>query len=54
MEPLKKHKGIAAPLIRDNIDTDQIIPSREMKSVSKTGLSAGLFAGQGWAWFPFL
>lgn len=46
MEPLKKHKGIAAPLIRDNIDTDQIIPSREMKSVSKTGLSAGLFAGQ--------
>ena len=46
MEPLKKHKGIAVPLIRDNIDTDQIIPSREMKSVTKTGLRAGLFAGQ--------
>ena len=31
---------------RDNIDTDQIIPSREMKTVSKTGLSGGMFAGQ--------
>jgi len=40
------HTGTAAPLIRDNIDTDQIIPSREMKSVSKTGLSDGMFAGQ--------
>ena len=33
-------------MLRDNIDTDQIIPSREMKSVTKTGLSDGLFAGQ--------
>ncbi len=33
------------PLIRDNIDTDQIIPSREMKSTGKTGLADGLFAG---------
>jgi len=40
------HTGTAAPLILDNIDTDQIIPSREMKSVSKTGLSDGMFAGQ--------
>ena len=38
-------KGIAAPLIRDNVDTDAIIPSREMKSVGKTGLADGLFAG---------
>jgi len=35
----------AAAILRDNIDTDQIIPSREMKSVSKLGLSDGLFAG---------
>ncbi|WP_033926157.1 3-isopropylmalate dehydratase small subunit [Sphingomonas sp. 35-24ZXX] len=34
----------AVPLIRDNIDTDAIIPSREMRSVSKQGLAAGLFA----------
>lgn len=46
MTPFKTHTGTAAPLIRDNIDTDQIIPSREMKSVSKTGLSDGMFAGQ--------
>jgi len=46
MMPFTIHTGIAAPLIRDNIDTDQIIPSREMKSVSKTGLSGGMFAGQ--------
>ena len=46
MQPFTIHTGTAAPLIHDNIDTDQIIPSREMKSVSKTGLSDGMFAGQ--------
>lgn len=45
MEPFVILRSIAAPLIRDNVDTDAIIPSREMKSVSKTGLSGGLFAG---------
>jgi len=40
------HTGIAAPFFQDNIDTDQIIPSREMQSVSKTGLADGMFAGQ--------
>ena len=37
--------GVAAPLLRANVDTDAIIPSREMKSVSKSGLADGLFAG---------
>ncbi len=45
MRPFTRHRGIAAPLLRINIDTDAIIPSREMKTVSKRGLSAGLFAG---------
>ena len=36
---------MAAALLVDNIDTDQIIPSREMKRVSKLGLGQGLFAG---------
>ncbi|MFM8480760.1 MAG: 3-isopropylmalate dehydratase small subunit [Gammaproteobacteria bacterium] len=45
MEPVRVLTAIAAPMIRANIDTDIIIPSREMKSVSKTGLAAGLFAG---------
>ena len=37
-------RGIAAPLLRDNVDTDTIIPSREMRSTGRTGLAAGLFA----------
>jgi 3-isopropylmalate/(R)-2-methylmalate dehydratase small subunit len=45
MEPLREITAIAAPLLRDNVDTDAIIPSREMKAVSKTGLADGLFAG---------
>ena len=44
MEPFKQHTGIAAPLIQLNIDTDAIIPSREIKSVSIKGLEDGLFA----------
>jgi 3-isopropylmalate/(R)-2-methylmalate dehydratase small subunit len=45
MEAFTVMTAVAAPMLRDNIDTDIIIPSREMKTVSKTGLSAGLFAG---------
>ena len=44
-EPFTILTSLPMPLIRDNIDTDQIIPSREMKSTGKTGLSDGLFAG---------
>ena len=44
-EPLIIHVGVAAPLLINNVDTDQIIPSREMKTVSKAGLGEGLFAG---------
>src|SRR6476661_8348746 len=42
---LTRVTGRAAPLIRPNVDTDAIIPSREIKGVAKTGLSDGLFAG---------
>lgn len=45
MQPFRTLTAIAAPLLRDNVDTDAIIPSREMKSVTKTGLADGLFAG---------
>jgi 3-isopropylmalate/(R)-2-methylmalate dehydratase small subunit len=45
MEPFTNLTAIAAPLVRANVDTDAIIPSREMKTVSKTGLADGLFAG---------
>ncbi|MEM9184386.1 MAG: 3-isopropylmalate dehydratase small subunit [Pseudomonadota bacterium] len=45
MRAFTVHQGVAAPIMQDNIDTDQLIPSREMKRVSKSGLGAGLFAG---------
>lgn len=45
MEKFTRISAIAAPLVRENIDTDIIIPSKEMKRVSKKGLSNGLFAG---------
>jgi 3-isopropylmalate/(R)-2-methylmalate dehydratase small subunit len=45
MTPLISVEGCAAPLLQANIDTDAIIPSREMTRVSKSGLADGLFAG---------
>jgi 3-isopropylmalate/(R)-2-methylmalate dehydratase small subunit len=44
MTPFTTLTSIAIPLLRDNIDTDTIIPSREMRSTGRTGLAAGLFA----------
>ncbi|WBH18026.1 3-isopropylmalate dehydratase small subunit [Sphingomonas radiodurans] len=42
--PVPRAEGVAAPLLRANVDTDAIIPSREIKGVGKTGLADGLFA----------
>lgn len=50
MEPLIKVEGIAAPLPIDNIDTDAIIPSRETRSVTRTGYAEKLFAN--WRYEP--
>lgn len=50
MEPFRSLEAVAAPLPRDNVDTDAIIPSREMRSVSRSGLADGLFAG--WRYAP--
>ena len=44
MNPVKIISGIAAPFLRINVDTDAIIPSREIKAVSKEGLAEGLFS----------
>ena len=43
-EPFTRLTALPAPLIRDNVDTDMIIPSREMRSTGRSGLAAGLFA----------
>lgn len=45
MQPFTALTAIAVPLLRPNVDTDAIIPSREIKGVTKAGLAEGLFAG---------
>ena len=44
MTPFTTLTSIVAPLLRDNVDTDTIIPSREMTTTGRTGLADGLFA----------
>ncbi len=44
MEKFITHTGIAAPLKRSNVDTDQIIPAVYLKRVTKTGFEDALFA----------
>lgn len=45
MEKFTTHSGIAAPLKRSNVDTDQIIPAVFLKRVTKTGFEDALFHG---------
>ena len=44
LQPVVSVSGLAAPLMRDNIDTDIIIPSREITSPSREGYGPKLFA----------
>ena len=44
MEKFTTHTGIAAPLTRSAVDTDQIIPAVYLKRVTKTGFEDALFA----------
>lgn len=44
MDKLTDVTGIAAPLKRSNVDTDQIIPAVFLKRITKTGFDDGLFA----------
>lgn len=43
MEQFTILKGIAAPLQRDNIDTDLVIPKQFLKTIKRTGLGSALF-----------
>lgn len=43
MEPLKEFTGIAAPLDRENVDTDAIVPKQFLKIINKTGFGKFLF-----------
>jgi 3-isopropylmalate/(R)-2-methylmalate dehydratase small subunit len=44
MTPVTHVRGVAAALMRDNIDTDVIIPSREITSPSREGFGVKLFS----------
>ena len=43
MLPFRTHTGVAAPLDRPNVDTDQIIPKQFLKRVERTGFGEFLF-----------
>lgn len=43
MKQFITHTGIAAPLYRANIDTDQIIPKQFLKSIKRVGFGEKLF-----------
>jgi len=44
MDKFSSHTGVAMPLRRSNVDTDQIIPAVYLKRVTRTGFEDGLFA----------
>ena len=44
MESFSTHTGVAMPLKRSNVDTDQIIPAVYLKRVTRNGFEDGLFA----------
>jgi 3-isopropylmalate/(R)-2-methylmalate dehydratase small subunit len=43
MEPIRTFTSKVVPLLRDSIDTDQIIPARFLKGTQRTGLGEQLF-----------
>jgi 3-isopropylmalate/(R)-2-methylmalate dehydratase small subunit len=50
MEQFIRVEGVVAPLLRDNIDTDVLVPSREMTAPGKAGYGDKLMAG--WRYLP--
>jgi 3-isopropylmalate/(R)-2-methylmalate dehydratase small subunit len=44
MEKITTFTGVAVPLKRSNVDTDQIIPAVYLKRITKTGFDDALFA----------
>src|ERR1700694_4055302 len=43
MEQVTTHTGLVAPLDRENVDTDAIIPKQFLKSIKRTGFGPHLF-----------
>ena len=43
MQAFRIHKGLVAPMDRENVDTDAIIPKQYLKSIKRTGFGPNLF-----------
>ncbi|MDE2080857.1 MAG: 3-isopropylmalate dehydratase small subunit [Burkholderiales bacterium] len=43
MEAFTVHQGLVAPMDRDNVDTDAIIPKQFLKSIARSGFGPNLF-----------
>ena len=43
MQAFRVHKGLVAPLDRENVDTDAIIPKQFLKSIQRSGFGPNLF-----------
>jgi 3-isopropylmalate/(R)-2-methylmalate dehydratase small subunit len=43
MQKFTVHQGLVAPMDRENVDTDAIIPKQFLKSIRKTGFGPNLF-----------
>ncbi len=43
MDKFTIHKGLVAPMDRENVDTDAIIPKQFLKSIKRTGFGPNLF-----------
>ncbi len=43
MQAFTTHQGLVAPLDRENVDTDLIIPKQFLKSIKRTGFGPNLF-----------
>ena len=43
MQKFTIHQGLVAPMDRENVDTDAIIPKQFLKSIKKTGFGPNLF-----------
>jgi 3-isopropylmalate/(R)-2-methylmalate dehydratase small subunit len=43
MQAFRIHKGLVAPMDRDNVDTDAIIPKQFLKSIQRSGFGPNLF-----------
>jgi 3-isopropylmalate/(R)-2-methylmalate dehydratase small subunit len=43
MEPFKRFKSRVVPLLKENVDTDQITPARFLKATTRSGFGKNLF-----------